>query len=64
MPYFLAADSRKSKTSRLFSIERDKSAAAPVWAWMRWSQWIEEGTAVEGKPQVMNCSKAICADAS
>lgn len=31
---------------------------------MRWSQWIDAGTAVLTMPHVMNWRRAICADAS
>lgn len=64
MPYFLAADSRKSKTSLLPLMLAMRSASAPCSPTIIWSQWILAGTAVEESPQDMNCSKAIWAEAS
>ena len=36
-----------------------RSASAPEKAEMRWSQWMEVGTAVVGLSQVENCNSAI-----
>lgn len=41
-----------------------KSWAPPIWASMRWSQWMVEGTATLGRPLLMNWSIAIWAVAS
>ena len=64
MPYFFAADSKKSKTSLFPLIDSGRSTSAPRSPTIIWSQCMLAGTAVEGRLQVMNCKSAICADAS
>ena len=61
MPYFFAALDRKANTSRFSSMPRDRSSRAPSRAWIRWSQWIEEGRVVRSRLAWMNCSRAIWA---
>ena len=41
-----------------------KSISAPCSPTIMWSQWMLLGTAVDGRLQLMNCSRAICAEAS
>ena len=41
-----------------------RSASAPTWAWIRWSQWTVVGTAASSRPASMNCRTAIWAVAS
>lgn len=43
---------------------RCKSWTPPIWASIRWSQWMVDGTATLGSPLLINCSMAICAVAS
>ena len=64
MPYFADTERRKSYTSRLVSMATPMSILAPTLARIRWSQWTVDGTAVCGRPAVMNWSSAICAVAS
>jgi len=64
MPYFFAADSRKSNTSLLPLIEAGRSMSVPRSPTIIWSQCMLVGTAVDGSPQDMNWRIAICAEAS
>ena len=64
MPYLAETLRKKSYTSLLVSMATPMSMRAPTLAMIRWSQCTVDGTAVVGRPAVMNCSSAICAVAS
>ena len=64
MPYFFAAEARKANTSWFSARPLDRSAPAPSRAWIRWSQWMEEGRVVRSRPAWMNWRRAIWAVAS
>ena len=64
MPYLAETVRRKSYTSALVSSATWRSAMAPTFAWIRWSQWTVVGTATSGRPAVMNWRSAIWAVAS
>lgn len=55
---------RRRPTSLLMSLARLKSSLPPIWASIKWSQWMVDGTATRGNPEDMNCSMAIWAVAS
>jgi hypothetical protein len=67
MPYLFDTDARKSKTSLLL-VDGDsaRSATAPAFAWIRWSQCTVAGHGATFwcGPACMNWSSAICAVAS
>ncbi|KAH3662867.1 hypothetical protein OGATHE_004443 [Ogataea polymorpha] len=59
IPYFSPQLCKKSKTSWLVAMADLRSTSAPSLPTIRWSQWMDAGTAVEVIPQVMNCKSAI-----
>lgn len=41
------------------TLARFKSSVPPIWASIKWSQWMVDGTATFGNPLEMNCNMAI-----
>lgn len=58
------SNTRLFKNRTLLTLALCRSSAPPIWASIRWSQWMVEGTATLGRPLLMNWSIAIWAVAS
>ena len=48
---------RVEGASSTFALAR--SLSPPTWAWIKWSQWMVDGTATLGSPLEINCNIAI-----